>query len=108
MFYVFTTVLHFSKFKGKCRSSYVNNRFTYSLIPQLFIEVSVPSQESDWSCICVRGIHFTSLSTIFLLYLGSDANVFNIFVNFKFLGYIKTDLNLVSSTELSSLRVISH
>ena len=28
--------------------------------PPLFIEVPVPSQESDWSCICVLGIHFIS------------------------------------------------
>ena len=32
-----------------------------------FIEVSAPSQEGKWSCICNRRIHFASVATIFWL-----------------------------------------
>jgi hypothetical protein len=31
-----------------------------SLAPHIFIEVPVPSQESEWSCICVSGIELAS------------------------------------------------
>jgi hypothetical protein len=31
-----------------------------SLMPPFVIEVAVPSQESEQSCICVRGIDFSS------------------------------------------------
>ena len=32
-----------------------------SLISPLFIELSVPRKESDWSCICVLGLSILSL-----------------------------------------------
>ena len=35
-----------------------------SKTPPLFIEMPVPSKECDWSCVCVRGIDFVSVSTI--------------------------------------------
>ena len=35
-----------------------------SLIPSLFIEVPVPSQESKWSYICVRCVDFASIYTV--------------------------------------------
>ena len=38
-----------------------------SLTPQLFIEVLVPNQESERSCICVLGVSILPLSIIFLL-----------------------------------------
>ena len=38
-----------------------------SLIQPLFIEVPVPSQESEWSCISVLMLAILPLSTIFLL-----------------------------------------
>jgi hypothetical protein len=38
-----------------------------SLSPPLFIEVSVPSQESERSCICVLHVSILPLSTIFIL-----------------------------------------
>jgi hypothetical protein len=37
------------------------------LTPPLFIEVSVPRQESEWSGICVLGVSMLPFSTIFLL-----------------------------------------
>jgi hypothetical protein len=40
-----------------------------SLIPPLIIEVPVPSQESERSCICVLEVLIFTLSTIFLLNL---------------------------------------
>jgi hypothetical protein len=36
------------------------------LIPPLFIEVPVPSQESEMSCICVFEVLILNLSTIFV------------------------------------------
>ena len=40
-----------------------------SLTPPLFIEVSVPRQESERSCICVLGVLILPVSMGFLLYL---------------------------------------
>jgi hypothetical protein len=37
-----------------------------SLTPSLLTKVSVISQESEWSCICVLGISHFPISTIFL------------------------------------------
>ena len=37
-----------------------------SLTPQLFIEVPVPRQESDQSCICVLGVSIVPVSTILI------------------------------------------
>jgi hypothetical protein len=37
---------------------------TNSLTPSLFIEVPVPSQQSEWSCICVLGVAILPLSKI--------------------------------------------
>ena len=34
-----------------------------SLTPPSFTKMPVPSQENEWSCICVRGIDFVSVST---------------------------------------------
>ena len=42
-----------------------------SLTPPLFIEVSVPSQESEWSYICVLRVSILPLSTIVLLGCGT-------------------------------------
>ncbi len=41
-----------------------------SLTPPHFIEVAVPSLESEWSCICVSGIWILPLSTILIFDLG--------------------------------------
>ena len=38
-----------------------------SLTLPFFTEVPAPSQESEWSCICVLGVSILPLSTIFLL-----------------------------------------
>ena len=46
-----------------------------SLTPPLFIEVSVPSQESERSCICVLGVSILLLSMIFILDFGLVATV---------------------------------
>jgi hypothetical protein len=35
-----------------------------SLIPPPFIEMPVPSQESDPSCICISGVGFTKISIL--------------------------------------------
>jgi hypothetical protein len=42
-----------------------------SLNPAHNIEVPVPSQESERSCICVSGVSILPLSTIFLLNFGN-------------------------------------
>ena len=42
-----------------------------SLAPPLFIEVSVPSQGSERSCICELDVSILPLSSIFLLYFGN-------------------------------------
>ena len=39
--------------------------------PPLFIEVPVPSHESERLCICVRCIYFVSLSMILILDFGA-------------------------------------
>ena len=41
-----------------------------SLTLPLFSDVPVPSQESEWSCICVNGIDFVSVSTTLRLDFG--------------------------------------
>jgi hypothetical protein len=40
-------------------------------MPPLFIEVPVPWQESEQSCICVLGVSILPLSTMFLLDCGT-------------------------------------
>jgi hypothetical protein len=47
-----------------------------SLTPPLFIEVPVPSQEIEWSCICMLWLSTLSLSMIFLLEFGPDIFVY--------------------------------
>jgi hypothetical protein len=45
-----------------------------------FIEVAVPSLESEWSCICVSGVWILPLSTILIFDLGIVQTVcFSIF-----------------------------
>ena len=51
------------------------------LAPPSFIEVPVPSQESEWSCICVLGVLILSLPTIFLLTFGTVSTVWYLFVS---------------------------
>ena len=41
-----------------------------SLTSPLFIEAPVPSQEIEWSCICMLWLSILSLSMIFLLEFG--------------------------------------
>ena len=42
-----------------------------SLTPPLFIEVPVPNLESEWGCLCEKGISILLLFTIFLLEHGT-------------------------------------
>jgi hypothetical protein len=53
-----------------------------SLTPTLFIEMSVPSHESEQSCICVLGVSIMSLSGIFLLGFGTVPTVWCFFGHF--------------------------
>jgi hypothetical protein len=46
-----------------------------SLTPPLLIEVPVPRQESEQSCICVLGVLILPLYTIFLLDFGTVPTV---------------------------------
>jgi hypothetical protein len=46
-----------------------------SLALPRFIEVIVPSHESEWSCTCVLGVSILSLSTILRLYFKTDLRV---------------------------------
>jgi hypothetical protein len=41
----------------------------------LFIEVPLPRQESELSCICVLGVSILPLSTIFPLHFGAVSTV---------------------------------
>jgi hypothetical protein len=53
-----------------------------SLSPQLFINVPVPKQESERSCICVSGLSifplFSVISNSGLLWLGTQPILFNL------------------------------
>ena len=55
-----------------------------NLSPPLLIEVPVPIQECEWSCMCVRGIYF---SMIFLLEIGTVPTVWCFFFVFHFISY---------------------
>ena len=46
-----------------------------SLIPSHFIEVSVPSQESEWSCICVFWVSILLRSSILVLHFEAVLTV---------------------------------
>jgi len=61
-----------------------------SLAPPSFIEVPVPSQESEWSCICVLGVLILSLPTIFLLTFGTVSTVWYLFVFLLTFGTVST------------------
>jgi hypothetical protein len=52
------------------------------LTPSLFTEVSVLSQESEWSCICVLGISNWPISTSFLLIFWNFSDTVIFFLNF--------------------------
>jgi len=56
------------------------------LISPLFIEVTVPSQESEWSCICVLVVSILPLSTILILHFGTVPIVWYFFC-FSFYFY---------------------
>ena len=70
-----------------------------SLIPPLFIEMSVSIQKSQQSCICVLGVSILLLSTIFLLELGYghivQCGIFFIF--FSFYCSNKTGISPISN-----------
>jgi len=48
----------------------------------LFIEVPVPSQESERSCICVLGVSILPLSTILVLYFETVPTVWYFIFHF--------------------------
>ena len=54
-----------------CIMSLIGEVHKPSLTPPLFIKVSVLSQESGGSCICVLGITILSLSPVFHLDFGT-------------------------------------
>jgi len=60
------------------------------LAPPSFIEVPVPSQESEWSCICVLGVLILALPTIFLLTFGTVSTVWYLFVFLLTFGTVST------------------
>ena len=59
-----------------------------SLTPSLFIEVSVPNQKSEWSCMCVLWVSILPHSKIFQLDLWRVPWVwyFVLFILFHFIG----------------------
>jgi hypothetical protein len=61
------TIFHFVKKEGLGYKS--------SLTPPLLIEMTVPSQEIEQSCICVLGVSILFLSTIFLLHFRTVTTV---------------------------------
>ena len=62
---------------------YFSNKFNLKCIIKSNIEVPVPSQESEWSCICVLELSIFPLSTIFLLDFGTVPTV--VFFVFHFI-----------------------
>ena len=58
-----------------------------SINPPLFIEVPVPSQESERPCICVLEESIVTVSVVFLLHFGIVTTVWSIF--FHFIIYIQ-------------------
>jgi hypothetical protein len=68
---------------GKHLHHFIRKVWTHktSLTPPLFIEVLVPSQESEQSCICVLRVSILHLSTIFIgFYNCSDSLAFKFFI----------------------------
>jgi hypothetical protein len=68
-----------------CVKTYFTKRGGYdpmkrSLTPPLFIDVSVPRQVSEGSCICVLGVSVLSLATIFRL----DFRIVQTFYSFHY------------------------
>ena len=58
-----------------------------SLTPQLVIEVTVPSQEGERSCICIRGIHFVSFYDLSIEFWNCSDSV--VYFDFKrFIGLL--------------------
>ena len=60
---------------------------TNSLTPSLFIEVPVPSQQSEWSCICVLGVAILPLSKKILLEIENVPTVCYFLLCFSFHSY---------------------
>ena len=56
-----------------------------SINPPLFIEVPVPSQESEWPCICVLEESIVTVSVVFLLHFGIVTTVWFIFFPFYYI-----------------------
>ena len=57
------------------------------LTPSLYIEVPVPSQESELSCICVVGVSLLPLPMIYLLDFGTVPTVWHLVVFILYLRY---------------------
>jgi hypothetical protein len=73
-----------------------------SLIPPPFIEMPVPSQESDPSCICISGVGFTSFYDFFLLGFGTVATLWY-FLYFSF-HYMANNYNDASFWRVSVVK----
>ena len=54
-----------------------------SLTLPLFIEMPVPSQESEQSCMCVIGSVFATVSTVFQLNFGTVQTMWYFFFNIQ-------------------------
>ena len=65
-------------------TNYIICVYKTSLTSPLFIEVPVPSQEIEWSCICMLLLSTLSLSMIFLLEFGPVSTEWYSFV-FRFI-----------------------
>jgi hypothetical protein len=50
-----------------------------SLAPSLFVEMSVPSMDCEWSCICVLGVSNFPLSTILIFVLELFSQWYSLF-----------------------------
>ena len=62
------------------RGEFWNNKTSLTL--SRFIEVSVPSQEGDWSCIYVVGVSILPFSMIFRLNFRTVLTVGSLFLHF--------------------------
>jgi hypothetical protein len=67
----------------------------YSLTPLLFIEVPVPSQKSEWSCISVLGLSFLPLYTVLIF---DFAIVLTMWYYFSFYYTIMICLTLIKQS----------
>ena len=79
--YLRSYVNYYIGFEPNFRRYFFFSYFMKYLTPPLFIDVPVPSQESERSCVCVLGVSIVLLSMNFLFdsWKCSDSVIFSAF-----------------------------